>query len=67
MIFNKIKILVVILCFAQFAAAQGRGRINWTGKGDYYTQVKDGSIIQVDPLTEAESVIIRKEQLIIPI
>src|SRR6187455_3270462 len=66
MIFKKINILIFILCFAQAVPAQNRGGIKWTANGNYYTQIKDGSIIQVDPLTEAESVIIRKEQLVVP-
>ncbi len=61
-----VRILVLFICFAQFAVAQNRGGINWTADGNYYTQIKDGNIIQVDPATDAESVIIKKEQLIVP-
>lgn len=60
------KILILFICFAQFTIAQNRGIINWTKDGNYYTILKEGNIIQVDPATDAESVIIRKEQLISP-
>ena len=66
MIFRKIKILVLFIWFAQFAVAQNRGKINWTKDGNYYTLLKDGNIIQVDPATDAETVIITKEQLTVP-
>jgi dipeptidyl-peptidase-4 len=63
--FNKIKILIFFVSVGQFAFAQS-GRITWSTDGNHYTLVKSGNIIQVDPMTEAETVIITKEQLTVP-
>jgi dipeptidyl-peptidase 4 len=59
----KITKLIVLFTFAiQIAFAQ-RGRINWTVDGNAYTKLKDGNIVKVDAKTEAETVIVKKEQL----
>ncbi|MEO6539659.1 MAG: DPP IV N-terminal domain-containing protein, partial [Ferruginibacter sp.] len=63
--FNKIKILILFIPIGQFAFAQS-GRITWTTDGNHYTLVKDGNIIQVDPMTDAETIIIKKDQLTVP-
>ena len=57
-----IKIILVVLFISQAGLAQ-RGRINWTEDGNAYTKIKDGGIVKVDPRTEAEIVLVRKEQL----
>jgi dipeptidyl-peptidase-4 len=62
----KIKILVIFICIAQLAAAQNRGKINWTADGNSYTKIKDGNIVQVDPVTEEETVVVDKSKLIDP-
>jgi dipeptidyl-peptidase-4 len=62
----KIKILVIFICIAQLAAAQNRGKINWTADGNSYTKIKDGNIVQVDPVTEEETVVVEKLKLIDP-
>ena len=66
MSFFRIKILFILVCAAQFAAAQNRGKINWTADGNAYTKVKEGNIIQVDPVTEEEIVVVGKAKLIDP-
>ena len=43
-------------------AQRGNG-INWTPDGLAYTKVQDGSIVRVDPATDAETIIVTKEQL----
>jgi dipeptidyl-peptidase-4 len=43
-----------------------RGRINWTADGNAYTKIKDGNIVKVDPKTDAETILIKKEQLTPP-
>lgn len=61
----KIRMLALIVIFMgafQFSNAQ-RG-IKWMPDGNNYTQVKGGSIVKVDPKTETETVLIKKEQLI---
>jgi dipeptidyl-peptidase-4 len=57
----RIKILFIVLCgFIQVTDAQ---RINWTADGLAFTRIKDGNIIRVDPKTDAETIMIKKEQL----
>lgn len=67
MIFKRFKIIILFICVAQLAFAQNRGRINWTEDGNAYTRVKDGGIVKIDPKTETETVIVRKEQLTEPV
>lgn len=62
----RIRILVIFICAAQFATAQNRGKINWTADGNAYTKVKDGNIIQVDPVTEEETIVVSKAKLTDP-
>jgi dipeptidyl-peptidase-4 len=61
----KLKFLPAFLfiCFVQTSLAQKKA-INWTADGLAYTKVSDGNIIKVDPKTDAETVLIKKEQLI---
>lgn len=66
MSFFKIKILVIFICIAQLTAAQNRGKINWTADGNSYTKIKDGNIVQVDPVTEEETVVVDKSKLVDP-
>jgi dipeptidyl-peptidase 4 len=66
MAFYKIKILLFFICVAQFSVAQDRGEIKWTAAGNNYTLIKDGNITQVDPITDEETVIIKKSQLTDP-
>lgn len=62
----RIKILLIFICIAQLTAAQNRGKINWTADGNSYTKIKDGNIVQVDPVTEEETVVVDKSKLIDP-
>jgi dipeptidyl-peptidase 4 len=60
---RKISLLsIVFLLLVQILFAQ-RNQINWMADGNAYTKFKDGNIIKVDPKTEAETVLIKKEQL----
>jgi dipeptidyl-peptidase 4 len=47
--------------FIQMAGAQRR--INWTPDGNAYTKLKDGGIVKVDPKTDVETILVKKEQL----
>ena len=49
--------------FIQFATAQ-EGRVNWTADGLGYTKMKEGNIVKVDPKTDVETILIKKEQFI---
>lgn len=64
--FSKIKVLILFICVGQLVFAQNRGAINWSADGNTYTLVKDGNIVQVDPNSSSETVIIKKEQLTVP-
>jgi dipeptidyl-peptidase-4 len=66
MSFFRIKTVVILICIAQFAMAQNRGKINWTADGNSYTKIKDGNIIQVDPVTEEEVIVVSKAKLTDP-
>ncbi len=66
MSFFRIRILLIFICVAQFAAAQNRGKIIWTADGNSYNKVKDGNIIQVNPVTEEETMVVSKDKLIDP-
>lgn len=62
----RIKVLIIFICLTQLAVAQNRGKINWTADGNYFTKIKDGNIIQVDPVTEEETMVVDKSKLIDP-
>lgn len=63
--FKNFKIVILFVCLVQVSVAQ-RGGIKWTANGNAYTKIKDGGIVKVDPKTDAEVVIVRKEQLTLP-
>lgn len=54
---------IVILFSVQFAFAQKKG-INWTDDGLAYRKVIGGNIVKVDPKTEAQTILVKKEQLV---
>ena len=66
MSFFRIRILLIFICVAQFGTAQNRGKIIWTADGNSYNKVKEGNIIQVNPVTEEETVVVSKDKLIDP-
>lgn len=62
----KMRMLFVFICITRFAVAQEGDKINWAVDGNYYTRIREGNIIQVNPGTEEETVVIKKSQLINP-
>ena len=61
----RIKILLIIFCGSlQIVSAQRR--INWTADGLAYTKFKEGNIVRVDPKTDVETIVVKKEQLTAP-
>ena len=58
-----IRIFMLLIVTVQLSFAQFRGGIKWNADGTYYTKAKDGGIVKIDPKTEAETVLIKKEQL----
>lgn len=56
-----VKIIVLIICTVNVAVAQ-RG-IKWLPDGSAYLRTKDGGIVKVDPVSEAETVLVNKDQL----
>ncbi len=63
--FRIIAISIIFIFCIQLLPAQ-RGGINWTADGNAYTVIKDGNIVRVDPKTDAETIVIKKEQLTPP-
>ena len=57
-----VKIFVLLVCVVQFTFAQRS--IKWMPDGNAYMSQKDGGIIKVDPMTETETVMVKKDQLI---
>lgn len=64
--FIKIRLVFYLLLICQIVVAQNSRKINWSADGNTYTILKDGNIVQVDPVTETESVIISKALLTEP-
>ena len=62
MIVRKAIAFVFFLMLLNSVFAQQRGT-NWTPDGLGYYEFKDGGIIKVDPKTEAETVVVKKESL----
>lgn len=62
----RIKLFLLCFCFAQLVSAQNRGKINWNADGNSYNRLKDGNIIQIDPVTEEETMIVEKSRLVPP-
>jgi len=59
----QFKFLVIIFCTIwQGIIAQNRG-INWTPDGTGFYTIKEGNILRNDPKTDAQTVVIAKEQL----
>ena len=59
----KVVFFSILLITIQFSFAQKRG-INWTADGMSYYKITEGTISKVDPKTDAQTVIIKKDQLI---
>ncbi|GAB2835370.1 S9 family peptidase [Ferruginibacter profundus] len=60
----KFRIIALSLFFVFIVhLVPAQRRINWTPDGNAYTKIKEGSIVKVDPKTDAETVLIKKEQL----
>ncbi|MBS1742233.1 MAG: DPP IV N-terminal domain-containing protein [Bacteroidetes bacterium] len=55
--------LLVLLLIVYVPVTFAQKGINWSEDGLYYTKVKDGNIVKIDPKTESETVIVKKEQL----
>ncbi len=53
-------LFISISLFSQFRSKE----INWTPDGTAYLQLKDGNIVRADIKTNAESIIVKREQLI---
>lgn len=56
------KILVLFIFIVQLGMAQ-RGGINWMPDGNAYTKINNGNIVKVDPKTDAETILVKKEQI----
>jgi dipeptidyl-peptidase 4 len=59
----KVKVLIIVFIVFVHSSFAQRNQINWMADGNAYTKLKDGNILKVDPKTEAESILIKKEQI----
>jgi len=59
--FRLISLPIFLIFCIQLAMAQRQ--VNWMPDGNAYTRMKDGGIVKIDPKTDAETVLIKKEQL----
>ena len=53
---------LALLMLVVIANAQ-RGKINWSQDGLGYVVFKNGNMVKIDPRTESETIVLRKEQL----
>ena len=61
----KLPVLFIFLIFSITSYCQFRAKeINWTPDGAAYLKLNDGNIIKTDVRTNAETVIVKKEQLV---
>jgi dipeptidyl-peptidase-4 len=61
---KRIISIIFILFYSTITVSQFRPKeINWTTDGNAYTRVKEGNLIKVDPATNTETILIKKEQL----
>ena len=63
MILKNTIAFILFFSFVNICSAQEHGT-NWTPDGLGYYEFKDGGIIKVDPKTEVETVVVKKELLI---
>ncbi len=62
---KKSVFLIATICISFISYSQFRPKkVNWTADGNAYTSFKDGNIVRTDLRTNAETILIKKEQLI---
>lgn len=59
-----VRLIILLFCSVQFSFAQNPGSIQWSANGNSYTRMKEGSIIEIDPKTETEKILVKQEQLL---
>ena len=58
-------LLIITISISFFSFSQFRPkRVNWTADGNATTSIKDGNIVRTDVRTNAETILVKKEQLI---
>ena len=58
-------LLIVLLNFTLLSFSQfGEKEINWTTDGNAYLKIKEENIVKIDPKTNAETIVVKKDQLI---
>lgn len=55
--------LVILIVFIYQPVVVNAQKINWAADGLGYLKTKEGNIIRVDPKTDAETILVKKEQL----
>ena len=62
---KKSVLLIITISISFFSYSQFRPkRVNWTADGNATTSIKDGNIVRTDVRTNAETILVKKEQLI---
>jgi dipeptidyl-peptidase 4 len=59
---RNLPIIILLLISVQFCTAQEHGT-NWTPDGIGYYEFKDAGIVRIDPKTDAETIVVKKESL----
>ena len=58
-------LLIITISISFFSFSQFRPKkVNWTADGNATTSIKDGNIVRTDVRTNAETILVKKEQLI---
>jgi len=62
----NLSLLIIFLIFSLTSFCQFRAKeINWTTDGTSYLKLKEGNIVKTDVKTNNESIVVKKEQLIL--
>jgi dipeptidyl-peptidase-4 len=65
--FKGLFLFIIFLNFSVLSFSQFRQKeIDWTTDGNAYLKLQNGNIVKVDVKTNAESIVVKKEQLIPP-
>jgi dipeptidyl-peptidase 4 len=64
-LFSRLIIVILFIVQATSSVAQYKQpEVNWTKDGEAYLRIKEGSIVRVNPSTNDEQVIVRREQFV---
>ncbi len=62
---NKLFVLIIVILYSTPGLSQFKAKeIDWTPDGTAYLKISNGNIVKIDVLTNSETIIAKKEQLI---